>query len=379
MTRALFVATVSETLKGFILPFVEHFRRKGWAIDGMARGISGCPSCKGSFDRVWDADWSRSPFDPRNLLGASRFVRQVVAENEYDIVHVHTPIASFATRFSLRNLRNSTGLKIIYTAHGFHFFGGGKSYRNGLYLALEKVAGNWTDYLVTINHEDFAAGVRHDIVPVQSLVYMPGIGIDLEHYRRSLVNDAEVERTRRDIGISANEKIFLMIAEFTPNKRHKDLLIAFARLDRANTHLVLAGVGPLIEQIRRLARHLNIADRVHVLGFRQDIPILLKASTALVLPSLREGLPRSVMEALCLEVPCIGSNIRGTSDLLTGGKGLLVDICDPDSLCSAMQWILDNPGDAAKMAAMGRAGMSEYDINNVLRMHENLYAKALAN
>jgi glycosyltransferase involved in cell wall biosynthesis len=139
----------------------------------------------------------------------------------------------------------------------------------------------------------------------------------------------------------------------------------------------LAGVGPLLEPMKRLAAQLRVADRVHFLGSRNDVPVLLKASRALILPSSQEGLPRSILEALSMGVPVIGSRIRGTTDLLERNAGLLLEVGDIEGLAKAIHLMIH---DAAATTAMGRAGREqseEYDLSHILRMHEDLYHEAL--
>uniref|UniRef100_UPI00286E079B glycosyltransferase n=1 Tax=Chamaesiphon sp. VAR_69_metabat_338 TaxID=2964704 RepID=UPI00286E079B len=118
---------------------------------------------------------------------------------------------------------------------------------------------------------------------------------------------------------------------------------------------------------------------LHFLGRRNDIPVLMKAATANILVSDQEGLPRSVLESLALELPTIGTKIRGTQDLLAGGSGLLVDVGDISGLTAAMTWMLDRPEEASKMAQYGRQGLlSAYDLQHIIQLHEQLYDLALA-
>ena len=105
MNRILFVTTIPGTLRAFLLPFAQHFRAKGWQVDAMAQGISNCAKCLHSFDRVWEVEWSRNPLDPQNLIIAPPQIRLAIAQQDYDIVHVHTPVAAFVTRYALNNLR----------------------------------------------------------------------------------------------------------------------------------------------------------------------------------------------------------------------------------------------------------------------------------
>jgi glycosyltransferase involved in cell wall biosynthesis len=378
MTKLLMVTTVPIVLTNFLLPFAAHFRDRGWQVDAMSCGFSSDDLCDRYFDRLWEVQWSRNPLDPRNLVGTPAKIRAIVEREGYDIIHVHTPVAAFVTRYALKDLRKQLGFSLIYTAHGFHFLPGANPLKNAIFVALEKSASNWTDYLVTINREDEAAVKRYGLVSPGHSRYMPGIGVDLSYYNPQLVANSAVEQIRVELEIEAKTPLLLSVAEFTPRKRHQDTIAAIAKLNRPEVHLAIAGDGPLLAQMRQLAIDLGVADRIHFLGRRKDIPVLMKAATANILVSAQEGLPRSVMESLALELPTIGTKIRGTQDLLADGDGLLVDVGDIAGLVSAIAWILDRPEEASKMAKRGREHLSAYDLSSIIKLHEGLYAEAIA-
>jgi glycosyltransferase involved in cell wall biosynthesis len=371
------VTTLPCTLTSFLLPFAAHFRSIGWQVDAMSCGISSDPKCLKGFDRVWDVEWSRNPLDPRNLLQTPGKIREIVLREKYNIIHVHTPVAAFVTRYALKDLRDRLNCKVIYTAHGFHFFKGGNSLKNTAFINLEKSAGKWTDYLVTINHEDKSAALEYGLVAPNHTHYMPGIGVDLEYYNRDTVSDSAVADVRQKLGIGAETPLLLSVAEFTARKHHVDAIEAFAKLARKDVHFALAGTGPLMAKMKELATELGVIDRIHFLGNRSDVPVLMKAACANILVSDQEGLPRCVLESLALEVPTIGTKIRGTQDLLEGGCGLLVDVGDVDGLAAAMTWMLDRPQEAAKMAKLGYERISTYDLEVVIQLHEQLYKEAV--
>jgi glycosyltransferase involved in cell wall biosynthesis len=377
MNKLLMVTTVPVVLTNFLLPFAHHFRDLGWQVDAMSCGFASDDLCHQAFDRLWEVQWSRNPLDPRNLLGTPGKIREIILREQYDVIHVHTPVAAFVTRYALKDVRKGIGAKVIYTAHGFHFRPGANPVKNLAFLALEKLASDWTDYLITINREDEAAVQRHQLVSSGNSLYMPGIGVDLDYYNAQTISDSAVAAIRREIGISAETPLLLSVAEFTPRKRHQDTIAAIAKLDRAKVHLAIAGNGPLMEQMQQLARDLGIASRIHFLGRRNDIPALMKASLINILVSAQEGLPRSVMESLALELPTIGTKIRGTQDLLAGGYGLLVDVGDVAGLTAAIGWILDHPEDASVMAKRGREHLSTYNLQRIIKLHEELYTKAI--
>ncbi|MFO0866253.1 MAG: glycosyltransferase family 4 protein [Gemmataceae bacterium] len=377
MPRLLIAATVSDTLRSFLAPFAEHFRSRGFRVDGLAREAANDRDCAQSFDRLWNADWSRNPFKPSNFIGTPKRIRELVEREAYDIVHVHTPVAAFLTRYALRKMRAAGKVRVIYTAHGFHFYKGGPAISGAIYRTLERIAGPWTDRLVVINHEDEAAAIRHGFLPKEHVRYMPGIGVDTTKYAAGQVNSEQMDMIRRDLNLGPETVLFLMIAEFNPGKRHRDALRAFAQCGCANAVLALAGEGVLKPEMQQLAQELGIADRVRFLGFRRDIPTLIRVSRAVMLPSEREGLPRSLMESLSLGVPAIGCSIRGVADLLADGRGLLVPVGNPPALASAIRQLAEHPDEAVAMGERGRQAMKTYDLREIIRMHEELYDEVL--
>lgn len=377
MNSLLIITTIPDTLTSFLLPFAQQFRAQGWRVDAMACGISGCTESLQAFDRIWEIEWSRNPLDPRNLLVAPRRIQEVMQQGEYHIVHVHTPVAAFVTRYALKNWKQQPKPQVIYTAHGFHFHSGGKTLKNAVFTALEKLAGCWTDYLVVINREDEQAAKHQQLVPSERIRYMPGIGVDLQYYSPDTTPHVEVKRVHQELGLTPQTPLLLSVAEFIPRKRPQDVLRAFARLARPEACLAFAGDGPLMQEMKHLASELGVQNQVHFLGYRKDIPTLMRASVATVLASEQEGLPRSVMESLCLETPVIGTDIRGIRDLLAEGCGFLIQVGDVEALACAIAHILDHPQEARMMGKRGRECMSTYDLRHIIKLHETLYAEAL--
>jgi glycosyltransferase involved in cell wall biosynthesis len=378
MKKLLIVTTVPIVITNFLLPFAAYFRDRGWQVDAMSCGFSPDRHFEKLFDRLWEVQWSRNPLDPRNLLGTPATIKKIALREQYDIIHVHTPVAAFVTRYALKDVRKQLKTKIIYTAHGFHFYHGGNFLKNAAFLALEKLASNWMDYLITIVHEDRDAVIKYELVAPDRARYIPGIGVDLDYYNRDTVTDVAVAQFRQELGISKDTPLLLTVAELNANKRHVDAIGAFAKLARTDVHYALASTGPLQEKIEQLVAELGVADRVHFLGRRSDIPVLMKAATMNILVSGREGLPRTILESLALELPTIGTKVRGTKDLLAGGYGLLIDVGDVAGLTAAITWILDRPEEAHNMAKRGRAHLANYDLNCIIKLHEELYIEAMA-
>ncbi len=376
--RLLIVTTVYNMIRDFLLPYASHYREKGWQVDALAQRDDTYDRCVPAFDHAWTIEWSRNPFQLRNPFGHLRAVREIAARERYDIAHLHTPIAGFVGRAALRRTRSLEGTVIIYTAHGFHFHSNRRRITNAPFLLAEKAAARWTDYLVVINDEDERAARRLSLVPPDRLVHMPGIGIDSARFQPAGVSAEDVVRVRRELGLGPREQLVLTVAEFTLNKRHADVVRAFARVSDRSAQLALVGRdGPALEATRRVVADLGLGARVHFLGFRHDIPALVRASTATVLLSAREGLPLSVLESLSLATPVVGTRIRGISDLLREGGGSLVDVGDVEAAARAIQELLEQPDMARAMGEQGRRSVARYDIRHVIRLHDLLYERAL--
>ncbi|MGL4882790.1 MAG: glycosyltransferase, partial [Waterburya sp.] len=166
MTRKILIATtIPETIGDFLLPFIRYFRNLGWQVDGMALNITNNSDCVTEFDDVWDVQWSRNPLDFSNLIVAVPRIQEIIVQGNYDLVHVHTPVAAFVTRYAINKLKIKRKPKVIYTVHGFHFHKQGNFLSNFIFLTLEKLAGSWTDYLITINCEDEVAAKKYRLLP----------------------------------------------------------------------------------------------------------------------------------------------------------------------------------------------------------------------
>jgi glycosyltransferase involved in cell wall biosynthesis len=152
---------------------------------------------------------------------------------------------------------------------------------------------------------------------------------------------------------------------------------AIALLKRPDVHVAFVGEGARRGEVETLVAQLGLSSNIHFLGYRRDIPALFCAANCATLASRREGLPRSVMEALCLETPVAGSNARGISDLLAGGGGIVAPLGDIRALANGIRELVDDPEKARKMGIAGRESMAPYALENVLKLHEQLYRRAL--
>lgn len=376
MPRLLVVSTVAETLEGFFLPHADHFRSRGWIVDAAAHGAASNPGCLRAYDRAFDVPWSRDPRDVRRQLQGAVAIRRLLRDGSYDIVHMHTPVASLLTRLAAASLGRRVRPKLVYTAHGFHFHAQGSVAGNLVFGAIERLAGKWTDRLVVTNQEDRRTARSRSIAGPGSMRFIPGVGVDLDVYRPT--EDIGLRaRVRDELGIPIDAPFLLVVAELNTEKRHRDAISALALMDHRTAHLVLAGAGPLETHLRLLGRQLLLTDRLHLLGYRADVPSLMNAADVLVLPSSREGLSRSVIEAQAVGLPVLGADVRGIRDLLDQDRGVLYPVGDVRRMAEALDRLLQQPEEARRRAASARAAIGRYELQVILRAHEELYEDLL--
>lgn len=208
--------------------------------------------------------------------------------------------------------------------------------------------------------------------PAEQLTSIP-TGIDFSRFTPLHTR----QETRQSLGIPEEDFLVLMVGVIRSVKRHEIALRAFGRfLERhPSAHLVLAGEGPMQERMEQLATELAIAERVHFLGHREDVPDLLGAADLVLLTSRSEGVPQAVTQALGLGVPVVATAVGGVPELVIHERtGLLVPPEDPQAAAEAMARLADDPALAARLGEEGRRHvMAEFSLDAMLDKTERLY------
>ena len=365
--RILYVTTISLTVNCFFKPHIEMLVRAGHKVD-IACNAENLP-----LDRFYtelgcdfhQIDFSRSYFSFAHIK-AYKQLKHLLEAGAYDIVHCHTPNASAITRLVCRKFRKKNGLKVYYTAHGFHFYKGAPKLNWMVYYPIEKFCSRFTDKLITINKEDYTLAQKE--FKAGDVYYIPGVGIDPLKFERIQVDRAS---KRRELGIPEDAKLLFSVGELNENKNHQLVLKALAKLNDTLVHYAVAGDGPCAKALEELAGTLGISNRVHFLGYRKDVAELYRVADVFCHPSLREGLPVSLMEAMASAMPVVCSKIRGNVDLIDVEGGMFFDPRDDDSCLSAIKTVLN--GDLAYMGNINKTNAKHYSVNDVLDAISNIY------
>ena len=326
--KLLYITTVGPTME-FFAPVIRALLDRGHQVDLACNETD---SSALSVYRQWNCaiypiSCSRSPLDTGNLA-AIRQIRDLAERERYDIVHCHTPIAAACTRIACRKLR-ATGTRVFYTAHGFHFYQGAPLKNWLMYYPVEWICAFLTDVLITINQEDYA--LARQKLKAGLVVYVPGVGIDVEKF---CISDADSKTKRRELGIPETATVLLSVGELSQRKNHGILLEATADIEAL--YIVIAGKGVRQKDLEKTALDLGIEKRIRLLGYRSDVAELCAMCDIFALPSLQEGLPVALMEAMASGKTAVCSRIRGNVDLLGADNPLLFDPNDVDTCRDAI-------------------------------------------
>ena len=281
--------------------------------------------------KIFQISYTRSPFKIE-IIKAIKEIRKIVQENNYDIVHCHTPIAAMCTRFACKSLRKE-GVKVIYTAHGFHFCKGVPLKNWLLFYPVEWICAHWTDVLITINEEDYSLAQKH--MHAQTVKYVPGVGIDLEKFSPRVMSKEEKTNKRNELGLHEEEKLALSVGELSYDKNHILMLEALRKESGLNYKYAICGEGTSREKYEKFIKENDLQDKVMLLGHRNDISELLRIADLFVFPSTFEGLPVALMEAIASKVMVVCSASRGNTDLVKDNR-CLFDYRSVDELIAAI-------------------------------------------
>ena len=320
MKKVLYVTTVSRTINAFLIPHIEMLLDNGYEVDcacSIDKPVDKELQNKGV--KIFEVPFSRNPLGIGNIKAFMRLM-ELQRINNYDIVHVHTPIAAIYGRLLKLSYSN---LKTIYTAHGYHFLKGGSKLAWLVYYPIEKIMAKFTDVIININKEDYK--ITKEKLKPRSSYLLNGVGLDLSKYKK-LSNDEILEK-KKELGITDNDFIVLMIAELNKNKNHIQLIKVFC-----------IGDGDMREDLEQQIISRNLQNNIFMLGYRQDVNKLINISDIGILMSYREGLPRNIMEFMASGRKVIATNIRGCRDLICNETvGTLVNVGDYEETAKAIE------------------------------------------
>ena len=370
MKKVLFVATVVQKhINVFHLPFLKMFQEAGWETSVCARNDfenkEDCiiPNC----DKYYDMPFERNPFKANNLKVFQK-LKALIKQEKYDIIHCHTPTGGVLARFAAFASGNKS-TRVIYTAHGFHFFKGAPLLNWLLYFPVEWFCSFFTDTLITINQEDYAFAQKH--MHAKEIRYVPGVGLDTEKF----VPSEEQKRQKRiELQLPEDAYLIMSVGELTQRKNHETVIKVMEKIKIPNCYYLIVGGGEKEEYLKKIAVDTDVKENIIFLGRREDVDTLCCAADVFCFLSFQEGLPVALMEAMAAGLPCVASSIRGNVDLIQDGRnGILVSPTDVNDAKCAIETLLEDESLRLAMRENNMEDIKAFDFENVGKIMMEIY------
>lgn len=358
------VKTYNLGFKNEIEPLLEAGHEVVWAADFSS--FVGDRTTDIPFE-TRNIDIKSSPFDKRNR-GAYRALLEILDEGGYDVVQSSTPIGGMLARMAAKKKKIPL---VIYEAHGFLFFDGAPLVNRTVYKAQEHLMSRWTDVLITINEEDYRAAQKMKLKKGGKLFMIHGAGVEVGQSR-----ECDREAKRAKIGLAEDAVAIVSAGILNKNKNNRVIIEALPLIKNKNVCYVICGEGDEESSLRELANSLGVADRVFFLGFRTDMKQIMLACDIFAMPSFREGVPRALLEAMDLGLPCIGTRTRGIRELI-GNDKLLCNGSSASEFAAAIDYITDNPDDCKAIIERNVEEAKLYSKERVRAEYAAIYEEVL--
>ncbi|MBQ5558505.1 MAG: glycosyltransferase family 4 protein [Lachnospiraceae bacterium] len=377
--KALMLASVASMIDQFNMENIGILEELGYQVDVCCNFEFGSTSSKERVNEfknelkqrnigTYSVAIPRKISAVKDIVKAYHQVKELIEKNQYDIVHCHSPIGGVIARLACKKQRKK-GLRVIYTAHGFHFFHGAPFRNWMIFYPIEKWMSRYTDVLITICKEDFKLAKKR--MKAKEVVYSPGIGLNVEKIKNLKPNALAKRET---LEIDKQDILLYAIGELNDNKNHRIILEAFAKLKRRDVHFVVCGRGDKESELLELAETLGIKEQVHLLGFRMDAKEWLHEADIFVFPSKREGLSVSLMEAMAAGLPVVCSKIRGNVDLIDDEKGgFLCSSTDSEQFLKGIKYLIEHEEERKNMGDYNQKKIEDFHLDKVKKIMKNVY------
>ena len=375
--KILQVCAIDVSVNGLLKPMVLRSMKEGFEVHNACSNTGKFAELEAQGLTMIEVPIDRQIHPWKNLKSIWRLYK-LMKKEKYDIVHVHTPIAALLGRVAAK----LAGVKhIVYTAHGFYFHDEMSKRQYSLFFNIEKYAAKWmTDWLLLQSKEDYELSLAHSFKPKERTIHLSN-GVDIwNKFHENQITVEEIEKFRKENSLNEDDFVFSFIGRLVKEKGVFELVEAFKSLSMNYPRAKLVLIGGLLESERDHGSYQKLLDdldhpNIRYLGFRDDIPTIMKASDVFVLPSYREGLPRSIIEAMAMSKPIIATDIRGCrEEVFPGENGFLVEKANAKELGEAMTSLLEDTDLAVKYGMRSREIVEElFDEEKVLGKQIQLF------
>lgn len=372
------LCAVDFTLKNFLLPLIDGMQVAGWQVTAVCSDGPFVADLRERGYAIETVAIARS-MNPLAALRSTIALVRLFRRERFEVLHVHTPVAALIGRIAGR----IAGIPlIVYTAHGFYFHDQMPRWKRALFVALERFGGLFTDLLFSQSAEDAEEAVAEGIAPRERVLAI-GNGIDVARFDPQVVGAGALPR--RELGIPEQAFVVGFIGRLVREKGLAEFLAAASDLAQRFPHIrfLLVGerlasdhAGGVVDEFA--AAKAALGERLIAPGLRADIPRMFAAMDLFCLPSWREGMPRTIIEAMVMGKPVVATAIRGArEEVVSEATGLLVATRAPDQLAAAIERFVRNPAWGERLGQAGRQrALMLYDERKIVALQLERIAQA---
>ena len=376
------VASVDMTVRFLLLPQLKSLLKEGYDICVVCSNGKMIKEIEREGIKVKTIEITRKLFSPISDIVAFIKLFFYFKKEKFDIIHTHAPKPALLGQLAAK----MAGVPIIVnTIHGLYFTKDSSFIKKSLFILTEKISAKYSDFIFSQNKEDIKTVLKEGIAKNKKLGYL-GNGIDLQRFSFKKVSENSILRKKKELGLSENVKIIGIVGRLVEEKGYLDLFEAMKEIVKKHPEALILSIGPeepdKKDKLNKdTAKEYSIENNVKFLGQRLDIEELYPLMDVFVLPSHREGFPRSVIEAMAMQRPIVVTNIRGCKEEIDNGKnGIVVPVKNPKKLTEAILLLLDNEGKAKRLSENARIkAVEEFDENlvfqRILRQYKKLEAE----
>ncbi|BCB40345.1 glycosyltransferase family 4 protein [Bacillus cereus] len=371
MKKILFISNITNRITNFSLPSIVASQSLGYEFHLAAN----CSNFKDDASKhnviVHHVDLDRNPFSFKNIKAYKQMLA-LIKEEKFDVIHCNTPIGGILGRLCGKKMRVP---KIIYTAHGFHFYQGAPRVSGTIFKLAEMWMARYTDAIITMNKEDYQAALRFKLRQKGKVYFIPGVGVDTDLYKYEKINRVTLKSS---LGLKESDIVLISMGDLIHRKNYIASIRAIARANNPRLQFLICGKGPELDNLQTLAKELGVENQVKFLGFRSDIKELLAISDIFLFTTYQEGLPRSMMEAMAAGLPCIASKVRGNVDLIVDEKGgFLRHPNDISGIAECISKLALNEDLRGEMKLSNLEAIKQFDVGNIKKIMKDIYLKEL--
>lgn len=372
MKKVLFIATVESHLLNFHIPYMKYFQSKGCEVHVAAK----LGDRKNEFHEIgvqaFNIDFSKKILSVSNLK-AYKQLCNLMLQNKYSLIHMHTPIAAFIGRLAAKKTKSKS---VLYTAHGFHFYKGAPIINWLIFYPLEKLAAYYTDGLITINREDYEVAKNFKLRDSNGLFYVPGVGVDINFY--NFIDNDEIINFREYLKLKTDDFLITTIAELNKNKNQLQVIKAIRQINKMgykNIKYLIVGEGPYYKKLKNKIEKYNLTENIILYGYSKEVPKIINSSDVIILTSKREGLPKCIMEAMAAGKPVIVTNVRGSRDLIINNEnGYIISVNNINQTSKAILEMY-NSKTIKQFGENSKSLIKKYSIDIIMKEYINVYNK----